>query len=59
MILKELEALMLTAEVIDELVKTVIKEHPHLFVNAILKVMEKHPDIVERYKNAKVQQEDH
>ena len=56
--MEELEVCMLTVEIIDELTKLVIKEHPHLFVNAVLNVMERHPDIVEKYKNAEVQEED-
>ena len=55
--MKELEKQMLTVEVIDELVRLVILEHNELFTRAILNVMERHPDIVEKYKNAEVQQE--
>ena len=55
--MKELEKQILTVEVIDELVRLVILEHNELFTRAILNVMERHPDIVERYKNAEVQEE--
>ena len=56
--MKELEAKMLTIEVIDELVTLVILEHNELFTRAILNVMERHPDIVEKYRDAEVQEED-
>jgi len=56
--MKELEKQMLTVEVIDELVKLVILEHNELFTRAILNVMERHPDIVEKYRDAEVQEED-
>ena len=53
--MKELEKHILTAELIDELFTLVIHENSDLLIKAILNVMERHPDIVERYKNAEVQ----
>jgi len=53
--MKELEKQILTIEVIDELVTLVILEHNELFTRAILNVMERHPDIVEKYRDAEIQ----
>jgi len=53
--MKELEKHILTAELIDELFTLVIHENSDLLIKAILNVMERHPDIVERYKNAEAQ----
>lgn len=65
MSLKDLKNHIRAMKVIDYILEDVVKNHPHIFVNAIVRYVDEHPEILEEAKiimekqqNAEVQKED-